>query len=431
MCTGTDARHVEAGSAGSAEINAALRSCRAMMTCSPLPLVAVEGQEHAVRYVNPAFCLLVGKEAEELLNRPFALAVPEGKANGCIALLERVTQTGVTETLADQEHARASLPDSSRSGVYWSYVAWPILANEGHTIAVMIQVTDSTGIAQFRHQVTTMNQELLLSSVRQHELREVAEALNARLQALATTDGLTGLNNHRTFQELLQEEVERAQRYNAPLSLLFLDVDDFKGYNDTFGHPAGDAVLHKIGEVLKVTARGNDLAARYGGEEFAVILIETDVTSARIAAERFRAAIERVPWEERPITISVGAATLSPSVCDPAALIAAADTALYRAKARGRNCVLHSADVPGDVPNVEEMAAEAPSPATNRHALAPPSTAPRMQQALNEFRAKVEDAVETIGASLQSSQDAMVVCLSRLVESRDEETQEHSLRVTE
>jgi diguanylate cyclase (GGDEF)-like protein/putative nucleotidyltransferase with HDIG domain len=424
MTTETGASDVEAGSTGGAEIDDVLRLCGSTLTHSPLPLVAAEGRDHTMRYVNPAFCRLVGKATAELIGRPFALAVPEAEANGCMALLDRVYLTSATETLTDQEHA-PSHAGSPLPGVYWSYVAWPVIAAEGRTVAVMIQVTDTTASALFHRQMTTMNQELLLSNVRQHEQREVVEALNAELQVLATTDGLTGLNNHRAFQELLRKEVERTRRYNAPLSLLLLDVDDFKLYNDAFGHPAGDDVLRKVGKVLRATARANDQVARYGGEEFAVILLETDAQSARLAAERFRAAIERAGWQKRQITLSVGAVTLSETVHAPAALIAEADTALYRSKARGRNCVTHRDDVYNSEENVEETA-----PATKRHGHILPSPASR-KQAMSEFRATVEGAGNIIGQSLQHSQDAMVSCLLRLVELRDEETQEHSVRVTE
>ena len=347
---GANNRDVAADSADGAEIDDLLRFCRNAIKYSPLPLAAVKEREHTVLYVNPAFCRLVGKATEELIGRPFALALPEGEANGCLALLDRVYQTSVPETLADQEHALSpsDVPFSADSAfgsslptVYWSYMAWPVIEAEGRMAAVMIQVTDTTSNVLFHRQVTTINQELLISNVRQHELREVAETVNANLQALATTDGLTGLNNHRAFQEMLQEEVSRSKRYNTPLSLLFIDVDEFKRYNDAFGHPAGDSVLRKVGQVLQTTARANDLVARYGGEEFAIILIETDAASARVAAERFRVAIEGAGWQEREITISVGATTLSQDVIGPAALIAEADKSLYYSKARGRNCVTH------------------------------------------------------------------------------------------
>ena len=214
----------------------------------------------------------------------------------------------------------------------------------------MIQITNTTKAALRHREMLTVSEALLLSGVRQHELTEATEGLNIRLQALADTDGLTGLKNHRAFQERLREEVQRASRYATPLSLLMVDVDEFKSYNDVFGHPAGDAALRRIGEVLQATARTHDLTARYGGEEFAVILPETDADSALVAAERFRAAIEAADWRERQVTVSLGAATLSPTAGKAAALLAAADAALYQSKKRGRNCVTHAAHSKGAVP---------------------------------------------------------------------------------
>lgn len=208
--------------------------CRYLSEHSPVPLLAVEGVTHLVRYVNPAFCHLAGKERDTLLNKPFALVVPESEENECLAVLTNVYRTGAAQSLADQEQRyTSSEPNSSFETRYWSYAAWPLHDANEHRTGVMIQVTDTTEAALFRRRVTMMNQELLLSNVHQHELREEAETLNTQLQALATTDGLTGLYNHRTFQELLREEVERTRRYNAPLSLLLLDVDHFKPYNDT------------------------------------------------------------------------------------------------------------------------------------------------------------------------------------------------------
>lgn len=314
--------------------------CRSLSESSPLPLIAVEGLTHLVRYVNPAFCRLAGKEKVDLIGIPFAAAVPEDEVNESLALLDHVYRTGEPVNLADQSHRQAtSLP------CYWSYMAWPLLDANAQLSGVIIQITDTTEYTRARQQLGHFNRTLLFSWLRQHALREGAEALNARLQTLATTDGLTGLYNHRAFQEILQEEVLRSQRYNAPLSLLFLDVDDFKRYNDAFGHPAGDGILRRVGEVLQATARTNDLVARYGGEEFAVILIETDAVSASIAAERFRAAIERAMWQESQITVSVGVATLSLPARDSITLIAEADTALYHSKSHGRNCVTHIADI--------------------------------------------------------------------------------------
>ncbi len=176
------------------------------------------------------------------------------------------------------------------------------------------------------------------------EQRRELEAANARLEALATLDGLTGLKNHRAFQERLEREWERTLRYNTPLSLLLLDVDHFKQYNDTFGHPAGDQVLQTVAHLLQRGARDSDFAARYGGEEFVVVLPHTDCAGARTAAERLRAAIGQAPWPQRPVTASFGVATLTAAMRSRAELIAQADRALYRSKESGRNRVTHAAD---------------------------------------------------------------------------------------
>ncbi len=167
------------------------------------------------------------------------------------------------------------------------------------------------------------------------------EETNKELEALATTDGLTGLKNRRSFGAKLSEEYTRAVRYHQPLSLLLLDVDHFKQYNDAFGHPAGDAVLRSVAETLGRTARDTDVAARYGGEEFAIILPLTDEAGALTIAERVRAAIAGSDWKKRPITVSVGAGTLSLDTPTPDSLIACTDGALYQSKEAGRDRVTH------------------------------------------------------------------------------------------
>ena len=164
------------------------------------------------------------------------------------------------------------------------------------------------------------------------------ERANAELEALATTDGLTGLKNHRAFQERLAEEVSRAVRYGTPLSLILLDVDRFKQYNDTYGHPAGDAVLVAASRALQEGARTTDLLARYGGEEFVLILPQTEIDGAAAFAERLRVAVERHPWPVRAVTASFGVADLRLGESG-AELIARADAALYQSKAAGRNRV--------------------------------------------------------------------------------------------
>jgi diguanylate cyclase (GGDEF)-like protein/PAS domain S-box-containing protein len=164
-------------------------------------------------------------------------------------------------------------------------------------------------------------------------------AANARLEELATTDALTGLKNRLVLQQQLDEEHRRALRYEEPLSLVLLDVDHFKSFNDTFGHPAGDEVLQHLARLLRETARTTDVVARFGGEEFAILLPRTDFDGAVRLAERFRHAIASASWERRPVTASFGVATHLSNMADSSALVSAADTAMYRAKQLGRNRV--------------------------------------------------------------------------------------------
>ena len=170
---------------------------------------------------------------------------------------------------------------------------------------------------------------------------------NARLfeetRQLASTDELTALANHREFYQQLAREVRRAQRYKRPLTLMMLDLDHFKGYNDRHGHLAGDQALRETAEVLRRNARDVDILARYGGEEFAVILPETDLNQAAFQAERIRAAVATHAYRGRDsspqgdLTVSIGVAALSPGMRKIEQLVHDADQALYRAKGQGRN----------------------------------------------------------------------------------------------
>lgn len=176
-------------------------------------------------------------------------------------------------------------------------------------------------------------------------------SINSQLAELANTDGLTGLKNKRTFLEGLTSEFHRSVRYNKPLSLLMLDVDHFKSFNDMFGHPAGDEVLKTVARLLQTNARATDLVARYGGEEFVVILTETDVSGATEVAERLRLAVANYSWDERPITISIGVSSLRISTDEPTILVREADQALYRSKQQGRNRVVCNFDSDATSPN--------------------------------------------------------------------------------
>jgi diguanylate cyclase (GGDEF)-like protein len=169
--------------------------------------------------------------------------------------------------------------------------------------------------------------------------QEGLERKNAALEALAATDPLTGLSNRGRFDEALGSHVSLAVRRALPLSLVLLDVDRFKAYNDAFGHPAGDAALRGIGRVLRAAARAQEVVARYGGEEFAVLLPATDARDARAFAERLRAAIAGADWPHAPVTASLGVATLAPATMGASDLVERADRAPYRSKRGGRDRV--------------------------------------------------------------------------------------------
>lgn len=189
-----------------------------------------------------------------------------------------------------------------------------------------------------------LKQETDCRKARERELVELAE----KLRRLSTVDGLTGVANRRSFDEELTRVWRRSQREANPVSLVMIDVDQFKSYNDHYGHLAGDDCLRQVAEVLQQTVkRPFDLVARYGGEEFAVLLPDTDVPGAEMLAEEMRASIEalQIPHPHSTVsdrvTMSCGVATTLPGPgSEPAALVAASDACLYQAKRAGRNRVV-------------------------------------------------------------------------------------------
>jgi diguanylate cyclase (GGDEF)-like protein len=184
---------------------------------------------------------------------------------------------------------------------------------------------------------------------KQVELRKRAmadlEAANAQLESLASVDGLTGIANRRSLDESLEREWRRAIRDKDTLSLLLIDIDYFKQYNDTYGHQAGDACLRSLtGAFTKVLQRPSDLAARYGGEEFALLLPHTDKAGAQRLAESVLRGVQELQISHEAsaigntLTVSIGIATVAPwQGINTSSLVAAADAALYDAKSQGRN----------------------------------------------------------------------------------------------
>ncbi len=183
--------------------------------------------------------------------------------------------------------------------------------------------------------VESANDELVTKN------RELS-SMNLVLEQLSITDGLTKLHNHRYFQESISKECKRSQRLSTPLSLILIDIDFFKHWNDRLGHAGGDEILRRLAEVLNVCVRETDILTRYGGEEFALLALNTDLEGAVTLAEKIRQTVEQeefvkdVPSEKDQLTVSVGVAFLE---SDRQQLFADADSALYAAKNAGRNRV--------------------------------------------------------------------------------------------
>lgn len=213
------------------------------------------------------------------------------------------------------------LEDAARHGITWRV--------EGGHAAVLLAIHVFAG---------GVFQRVRRERRRKHELRR-------RLAEESVTDPLTGLRNRRFLERFLETELARARRYGSDCSLAMVDLDRFKRYNDTHGHPAGDEVLEAVAEILGSEARSSDVVARYGGEEFAVIMPDTGWESARVAAERMRRAVEATSFPGGEVvsgglTVSLGVASYPDHAGSDEELIEAADRALYQAKERGRNQVV-------------------------------------------------------------------------------------------
>jgi diguanylate cyclase (GGDEF)-like protein len=217
-----------------------------------------------------------------------------------------------------------------------SFLSYPILIGE-RRIGVMNFTDKATGDAFDERDL-----ELLAAIAPQIAVAIVRTVLKDKageFEQLSVTDPLTGLLNRRYLEKRLIEEIQRSKRHRFPMSLMMLDVDQFKSYNDNFGHPAGDTALKIVASILQDILRGDDVAARYGGEEFAILLPQTTSTEAAAIAERLRQRIEHTEFPKRKVTVSIGIASCSNEIDTPHDLIGAADHALYEAKNHGRNNV--------------------------------------------------------------------------------------------
>ena len=304
--------------------------------------------EGRATFVNPAAAALLGYSAAELLGRNMHALLHHTKVDGSPY---PVGECAIYRAMRKEEICR------SNDEVFWrkdgaafavEYVGTPI-KELGAVVGMVVSFRD---ITERKHMEDQIDQQLLQMNEYSVELefqKTELETANRQMERLATTDGLTGLNNHRHFQACFADAFLRANRYGNVVSVLILDVDHFKQFNDTFGHLAGDQTLKTVANALAMAARTTDFVARYGGEEFAVILPETDAQGALEAAERFRAAVSAQEWLLRSVTVSIGAATWNLNTETPPALLEQADNALYASKHAGRNRATHFAALPAPV----------------------------------------------------------------------------------
>ena len=205
--------------------------------------------------------------------------------------------------------------------------------------------------ARLRHEPFTSYEIRLFEAMSAHLSAAISNAtMYKKMENMAITDGLTGLNNHRYFQERLGLEMERSDRYKDKISLILTDIDFFKKVNDGYGHPAGDAIIKGVAGILQDAIRNIDLAARYGGEEFTVILVNTDKKEALKIGQRIRTTIEKTKFDigegkTLKITMSMGIAVFPTDAVSKPELISKADETLYLAKTEGRNKTYAYSDV--------------------------------------------------------------------------------------
>ncbi len=247
-----------------------------------------------------------------------------------IKQLDPNTQVVIMTSNASLESATAAL----RSGAY-DYLQKPFEDLDAIS-AVIDRAADK--VEEIR-QAETMVDSLKRNA---HEL----ETLNSQLTNLATKDALTGLFNRRHFLEALELELAGSRRHGRTFSLLFVDLDRFKHYNDTFGHPAGDDLLKGLAELITRNSRSTTTVARYGGEEFILLVPEAPKAGAKIFAERLRASVEEHVWHDKEshpsvqVTLSIGVSTFPEDGLDAKTMISRADEALYKAKEEGRNRII-------------------------------------------------------------------------------------------
>lgn len=281
-------------------------------------------------YISPSCERVLGFLPEEMPRMaPFATVHPQD--------LDRL-QRHFNQLVRGEPVASIQVRMMHKTGRHlWLDMMWrAVLDDAGQVVRLQVSSRDITDSKQNERRLEEAQRKL-------RQQQDMLQDVNSKLSELASLDGLTQLRNRRAFEERLADEERRWRRHGGDLSLVLLDIDHFKSFNDTYGHPKGDEVLRNVGRLLKRSLRSADFAARYGGEEFAVILPNTDNAGAMVVAEQLRRLIETATWDDRPITASIGVASMSEEVGTGEALVDFADRALYRSKQAGRNRVTQAA----------------------------------------------------------------------------------------
>jgi len=271
-------------------------------------------------------------EIKAMVGSQFAIAADETPG---LRVAKTVFAKAKPAIIADV--SKTGLPATDRSYKTGSFLSCPILI--GNQAIGVMNFTDKVTGLPFDRSSLALFQAIapqLAVAVDRASLKEKAN----EFEQLSVTDALTGLLNRRYIEARLLEEVKRSNRHGFPMSFMMIDVDHFKSYNDAFGHPAGDEALRMVGNVIRETLRGADVAARFGGEEFAILLPQTTGDEAEAIAERIRRNIEESNFPHRRVTISVGVASCSADLCAAPDIVKAADDAAYEAKRNGRNRVV-------------------------------------------------------------------------------------------
>jgi len=303
--------------------------------------VLIDGKDYRILDANDACEKLLGVPYEQLLQTNLLDMITENKRPECSKML-RISQ-------------RRYHP------VEWTSEIQILLSVQVSVRIVACLVNLQGGREVIQLMIRDITREIEDQRTIKRYVEEL-ELLNKRLETLSVTDEMTGLANFRHFKNLLQMEHGRGERYGGKYSIVFMDLDYFKQYNDLNGHPAGDALLREMGRILRKCCRTTDLPARYGGEEFAVLCPGVTAQQAKILAERIRTSVETTDFaggKNQPtgkVTLSLGVAGFPDDGDAAEAVLESADKALYFAKNSGKNQVVLFEDIKELLPKDKKVA---------------------------------------------------------------------------